>query len=96
MSETRLLVAVVLLAALVLSVGPNCCAAVEKPSAERKIEAELEKPTELDVLETPLQDIVDFLKRRHGIEIQIDRRALDEVGLDPSTLPITKRLKGHT
>jgi len=34
----------------------------------------------LEFIETPLQDVIDFLKETHKIEIQIDRRALDDVG----------------
>ncbi len=92
------LLAVAVWAALLLSAGSERGLAAddtaEKPSAEEKIEQELEKPTRLEFIETPLQGVIDFLEKHHGIEIQIDRKALDDVGLAPSTLPITKNLKG--
>jgi hypothetical protein len=94
MSKTLSLSAAAFCAALLLSSGLNCCPGAETPTAEQKIEQELEKPTQLEFIETPLQDVIDYLKKRHGIEIQVDRKALDDVGLDPSTLPITKNLKG--
>ena len=61
--------------------------------AEKKITAALKSPTQVDFIETPLQDVIDFLKDYHGIEIQIDTKALNDVGIDPTT-PITKNLKG--
>jgi len=63
--------------------------------AEAKINAALDSPTQLEFIETPLQDVVDYLKELHGIEIQIDFRALEEVGI-PTDTPLTKNLKGVT
>ena len=94
MSERLWLMAAALCAALLLPAGPGWCPAAERPSAEQKIEEELGRSTQLEFVETPLQDVIDYLKRHHKIEIQVDRKALDDVGLDPSTIPITKRLKG--
>ncbi len=55
----------------------------------------LEEKTELEFVDAPLQDVVDFLKDRHQIEIQIDVRALEDasVGLDT---PVSCRLKDVT
>lgn len=64
-----------------------------RPRAEQSILDALETPTELAFIDTPLQDVIDTLKDFHKIEIQIDQRALDEVGI-PSDTPITKSLKG--
>ena len=94
MSKRLSLLAAALCAAVLLSAGPKWSPAAERPSAEQKIEAALGSPTELQFIETPLQDVVDFLKHHHKIEIQVDRKALDDVGLDPSTTPITRNLKG--
>ncbi|HUT11177.1 MAG TPA: tetratricopeptide repeat protein, partial [Thermoguttaceae bacterium] len=63
--------------------------------AEARINAALDSPTQLEFIETQLQDVVDFLRDYHDIEIQIDTRALDEVGI-PTDTPITKNLKGVT
>ena len=62
-------------------------------SAEKKILRALASPTQIDFIETPLQDVIDFLKDYHGIEIQIDAKALNDVGIDPTT-SVTKNLKG--
>jgi hypothetical protein len=64
-----------------------------RSSAEWKILRTLASPTQLEFIETPLQDVIDFLKDQHQIEIQIDTKALNDVGIDPTT-PITKNLKG--
>ncbi len=61
--------------------------------AEKKITAALKSPTQLEFIETPLQDVIDYLKDYHGIEIQLDTKALNDVGIDPTT-PVTKNLKG--
>jgi hypothetical protein len=63
------------------------------PSREEKIEEALREPTELEFLETPLQDVVDTLEDHHKIQILIDQRALDEIGI-PSDTPITFSLTG--
>jgi hypothetical protein len=60
---------------------------------EAAIERALASPTQVEFVETPLQDVIDYLKDLHRIEIQIDTKALSDVGIDPST-PITKNLKG--
>ena len=78
MSRTRLLFAPALCAAIVLSAQAVCCLGGE---AEKKIVRELDKPTTLEFIDTPLTDVVDYLKDLHGIEIQLDRRALDEAGI---------------
>jgi uncharacterized protein YfaS (alpha-2-macroglobulin family)/TolA-binding protein len=61
----------------------------------KKILKALNSPTQLEFIETPLHDVVSFLKDYHGIEIQIDRKALDDVGIGSDT-PITRDLKGIT
>lgn len=62
-------------------------------TAEQKIEAALGSPTKLEFIETPLGDVVDFLEDHYGIEIQIDTKALADVGIATDT-PITKSPKG--
>jgi hypothetical protein len=61
--------------------------------AEAKIEAALASRTELDFTEAPLQDVVDYLKDYHRIEIQIDRRVLEDVNVTTET-PVTINIKG--
>jgi len=65
----------------------------QRGAKEKEIEDALKSPTQLEFIETQLQDVVDFLKEYHNIEIQIDTRALEQVGI-PTDTPITKNLKG--
>ncbi len=60
-----------------------------------RIEAALASTTELDFVETPLQDVVDYLKCHHEIEILIDNKALGDVGIGTDS-PVTVNLKGIT
>ena len=62
-------------------------------SAEEQIFDALQQPTTLEFIETPLSDVVDYLKDLHDIEIQIEYRALEEVGMGPIT-PVSRNLKG--
>ena len=61
--------------------------------AEKKIAKALKSPTEMQFVETPLQKLVDFLKDYHGIEIQLDNRALEDIGVGSDT-PITRNISG--
>ena len=82
----------------------NLCCALPHASAEKwppveldaatlAIEQALADHTTLEFIETPLQDVVAYLKDLHGIEIQIDQRALDDVGIGSDT-PITRAVRG--
>ena len=51
---------------------------------EAAIEKALALPTQIEFVETPLQDVIDYLKDYHHIDIQIDTKALNDVGVDPS------------
>jgi hypothetical protein len=61
-------------------------------STEARIHAALEMPTVVEFVETPLQDVVDYLKDYHKVEIQLDKRALDDGGIGTDT-PITRNLR---
>jgi hypothetical protein len=61
---------------------------------ERAIEEALDSPTEVELLETPLPDAIAWLEDLHRIEIEIDGRALEDAGLTPTDLLITKSLQG--
>ena len=63
----------------------------EKPTT-RKVREELEKPTRFDVEQTPLDEVAAFLKEQHKIEIQLDTKALDDVGIGSDT-PVTARVR---
>lgn len=64
-------------------------------SADEKIEAALRSPTTLEFVETPLKDVVKYLKDLHKIEVLLDLKSLNDVGVSPDT-PITRNLKGVT
>ena len=57
-----------------------------------KLRNELESSTTMDFIDAPLQDVVEYLKDFHDIEMQLDLRALEERGVGADT-PITARLK---
>jgi len=61
--------------------------------SEKAIETALNEPTSFEFIETPLKDVIDQLKLQHGIEIQLDTKALGEASI-PVDTPITKSLKG--
>jgi hypothetical protein len=61
--------------------------------AEKKIQEALKQPTQIEFVETPLRDVVDYLKDLHKIEIQLDTAALKDANVDENT-PVTKNLKG--
>jgi hypothetical protein len=71
---------------------PDAVSLSDTPAAE-KIKEALKSPAEFDFKETPLKDVVDELKNKYNIEIQIDRKALSDVGIGADT-PITATLKG--
>ncbi len=62
---------------------------------EARILAALDDKTEIDFTEQPLIDVIDYLKERHGIEIQLDTKALTDAGLGSDT-PVTRNIKGIT
>jgi len=57
------------------------------------IEKALSSQTALEFIETPLLDVIDYLKDRHRIQIALDNRALDVVGIGSDT-PVTRDLNG--
>ena len=68
-------------------IRPGNCA------AEAKILAALEDDTRLEFVETPLNQVLQFLEDQHDIAIKLDTRALDDVGVGADA-PITANLKG--
>jgi hypothetical protein len=83
-------------AAVVLAPAHPCRADWGGASAtETKIYEALKAPTEFEFVDTPLQDVIAALKEFHKIPIQLDKKALQDVGV-PADVPITKSLKGIT
>lgn len=59
---------------------------------EQEILDALEQPTTIEFHQAPLQDVVDFLRDKHEIEIQLDAKALEEAGMGQDS-PVTAALK---
>jgi hypothetical protein len=74
---------------------PRPAAAKQSPLGvgEAAIKKALGEPTELEFIETPLSDVIDYLKEHHHIEIQLDNKALADVGIGSDT-PVTMNLRG--
>lgn len=72
--------------------GPTPTPARQLATGEEAIEKALGRPAHLEFHETPLQDVVDYLKHFYTIEIFVDNRALADVGLGGDTL-LTVNLK---
>lgn len=53
----------------------------------------LEQPTRADFIETPLPEVLRFLSDYHDIRIRANVGALDDVGLDPKNIRVTKTVK---
>jgi hypothetical protein len=64
-------------------------------SSEERIHAALNKTTELDFVEAPLKDVVQYLADLHSIPLVLATKKLSEAGIDPDT-PVTKKLNGVT
>ena len=58
-----------------------------------KVRKALREPAKIEFVETPLKDVVEYLKDSHHIEIQLDGQYLREGGVDEST-PLIVNLKG--
>lgn len=63
--------------------------------AELKVLDALDEKTACDFIDEPLSNVLDYFKQRHGIELQLDNRALAAAGIDPLTT-ITCNAQGIT
>jgi hypothetical protein len=61
--------------------------------AEQEILKQLDAPTRMDFERTPLGEAVEYLAEVHGIDIMVDRHALNAIGLGTDT-PVTIRIQG--
>src|SRR5262245_51706518 len=59
------------------------------------IRAALDEKTDIKFIETPFSGVIDDLQNRHGIEIELDLRALDDANI-PRDTPVTRSIKGVT
>jgi hypothetical protein len=65
----------------------------QRSSTENDIEAALKEPTIIEFVETPLKDVVEYLKDTHKVEIQLDVAGLKEAGVEDEA-PTTKNIRG--
>jgi hypothetical protein len=59
------------------------------------IERALASPAHLEFVDAPLQDVVDYLKDIYQVEIQVDRRILEDIGISSDRL-VTINVQGIT
>ncbi|MBN2476613.1 MAG: STN domain-containing protein [Pirellulales bacterium] len=62
------------------------------PTGVAAIERALLEKTELEFVETPLADVVEYLKDQHDVAIELDRRAIEETRR-AAPLPVSLALK---
>ncbi len=63
--------------------------------AEERIMAELEDITSVEFVDEPLSSAIETLEQLHGIQIEVDQAALEEVGITTDA-PVNKQLSGIT
>jgi len=66
----------------------RACAKPAQPTFEDAIRQKLRQPTKFGFIGTPLDQVLDFLSDQHDVNIQLDRRALDDRGIASDT-PVT-------
>ena len=68
----------------------------ELPSSAKETEAAISKAldekTQFEFVETELREVVEFIVKKHNIQILLNKKALDDAGLGTDT-PITCRLR---
>lgn len=60
---------------------------------EARIQAALDMEIDFECLDNPLSDVADHLAQSLGIDVLLDRKALEDFGID-TDIPITKKLTG--
>ncbi|MDA0660902.1 MAG: VWA domain-containing protein, partial [Planctomycetota bacterium] len=62
--------------------------------AEQRIFDRFDDPTEMNYTDTPFSEVVADLENQHEIEIEIDDRALIDLGLSSENMQINRQLSG--
>ena len=65
----------------------------QRSAEEQKIDEALDSPTAFDFNERPLSEVIEYLKDRHGIAVQLDEKSLADAGVTRDT-PVSKSVKG--
>ena len=76
------------------AVDPATFPSPVRDAAAKKLAEALRKPVDLEFVETPLKDVVDYLKDLCKVEIQIEGRGLEAAGVDPDA-PCSINLKAR-
>jgi RNA polymerase sigma factor (sigma-70 family) len=67
----------------------------DTPASEQRIADVLKQPAEVEFVDTPLRDVMEFLATQNDIPILIDEVALNDVGV-PTDEPVNLALTGVT
>jgi len=67
--------------------------AKNKTTGAQRVEAALIEPSQVEFVDTPLNDAAHLLSDLHNIGVQLDQRALDGLGIGPD-MPCTLTAKG--
>lgn len=65
------------------------------PVSDAQIFARLREPTTFEFVEQPLTEAMETIKEYHQVEIQFDKKGLEEAGVGTDT-PVTRNLRGVT
>ena len=74
---------------------PPAAPVAEALPGETRVQKALRTPTTLDFIETPLEDIVEFIGELHGVNVELDERELEDIGLAAET-PLTFSIRRVT
>lgn len=105
MNFTRLDIVVLLFSALLAmdpgraraepEMPPQVVDLVEPTAAEKTLRAALEKPIDVAVVNAPLVELMRDVAKKHSINIDVDEKALKDIGVDPKST-VTLALQGVT
>ncbi|MHC4400754.1 MAG: SHD1 domain-containing protein [Planctomycetota bacterium] len=77
----------------VASLGGQQATPPKPLTGRQKVEQALQAPTDFDFVETPLEEVADYLTNLHGIAVVLDRLSLRDWGVEPDA-PVTAKGKG--
>lgn len=66
---------------------------IAKQDANAQAQAKLEAQLDAEFVETPVADVIAFLADKAAVQAYVDRRALDDIGVDAAVAPVTMQLK---
>lgn len=82
----------ILAVAPALAQAPLAVYQLRRSAGEEQIRAALHEATNIDFVEQPLSEVVQFLEDHHSIQIEIDGKALEDAAVSMDT-PITRNLQ---